>query len=358
MCKAGIGGEDTPQVVFPAVIGRSKHAIEHSLPTDKDYSIGKQALSNRFTLMLRYPIEYGIINHWDDMEKIWHHTFYKELRVLPEEHAVLLTEAPLNPKANRERMTQIMFDKFRVKHLYISIQASLALFAADVVTGTVVDSGDGITHVVPVLYGYVVPHAISRIEVAGRDITDFVMRVLSEEGYSFTTTAEREIARDIKETLGYIAYDYEKEMTKPVSNVSIDYRLPDGHKIAVSNARFRCPEVLFNPELCKSGPLPIHQALYQSIKKCEADVQKEMFASIILSGGSTLFEGFVQRLKKELRNLVSPDIDVNIIDSPKRQYQVWVGGSVFASMPNFIEMSITSDDYYTKGPSVVHEKCF
>jgi len=361
MVKAGFAGEDCPRAVFPSVVGRPKNASAMQGVQQKTEYIGDEAMQKRGILNLAYPISAGIVESWEDMEKVWHHCFYNELRVAPEEqNGVLLTEAPRNPKANREKMVSIMFETFQVKNVYVALQAVMSLYAAGRTTGLVCDAGDGVSHTIPVFEGFSIPHAVEKMEIAGRVLTNWMQKLLLGTGESFTSSAELEIVKDIKEKLAYVAQDYEVEHAEAEKSSEKDqqYTLPDKRVITVpATVRMSCPELLFKPDKDGKNCKSLHELTCSSINLSDIDVRKDLCKNIILSGGTTMYEGIADRLKQEVTNKMPAGAEIRVIASADRKYAVWKGASTLASLSTFASSWVTAEDYQEHGAAVVHRKC-
>ena len=351
--RAGYGGEDYPRCVIPSIVGRPRHEGLIKELCMKGAYVGDEVQCKRGVLALRHPIERGIVSNWEDMESIWRHTLYSELHASPEEHPIFLTEPPLNPKLNREKMIEIMFETFNCPATFIVIQSVLSLYAAGRTTGLVLDSGDDVTHIVPVYEGYPIPHAVESVGLAGRDVTDSLMRQLNSRGYPFYTAAEREIVRSVKEKMLYVKTD---NWNEEIADNNETYELPDGQKLNLGKERFNCPEILFNPSLLRSELDGMHEMVNRSIRKCDFELYKDLIYNIVLAGGNTMLTGFVDRLRNEINQLTPPRYCCKVIAPPERYYLSWVGASILVSLSQFSQYWIKKELYEERGPSVVHEK--
>jgi len=389
--KMGFAGNVEPQYITPSVIatqegkGIQKSAAQKKGVEDLDFFIGDEALQYSKSYDMFYPIRHGQVENWTHMESFWEQCIFKYLRCEPEDHYFLLTEPPLNAPENREYTAEIMFETFNVPGLYIAVQAVLALAASwtsknvkeRTLTGTVIDSGDGVTHVIPVAEGYVIGSSIKHIPLAGRDITAFIQQLHRERGEIIPPAESLEIAKRVKEHFSYVCPDIVKEFAKYDAEPSKWFRqykatnqvTQKPYTVDVGYERFLGPEIFFNPEIFSSDFLiPLPKVVDDTIQTCPIDVRRGLYKNIVLSGGSTMFKDFGKRLQRDVKRAVdyrikrseelsggkikAVPLDVNVISHHMQRYAVWFGGSMLASTPEFYNVCHTKAQYDEIGPSI------
>lgn len=359
--KAGFAGDEEPKCIISNYVGRPKYIRVMAGGLEGDSFIGRSAEQHRGLMSINYPMEHGTVVDWNDMELIWHYIYSKEqLSTFSEEHPVLITESPMNSRRNRERTAEILFETMNVPALYISMQAVLSLYASGRTTGVVLDSGDGITQAVPIYEGFALPLSIVRTDVAGRDITKFLKFLIRKEGLTLNTTAEFEVIKKLKERACYItssparAFD---DLAAAGDSDKMSYTLPDGHTIEIgTSSRIKAPEILFRPDLIGSESEGIHTVLMNSIAKSDLELRKVFLENIVLSGGSTLFKGFGERLLSEVKKAASKHSHIKIFSSPRRLYSTWTGGSILANLGSFKRMWVSKREYEEEGHRAMHRK--
>lgn len=388
--KMGFAGNTEPQYIVPSAIAVKESAKVGGKSTsfkgvdDLDFYIGDEAI-DRPTYGTKWPIRHGIVEDWDLMERFWEQCIFKYLRAEPEDHYFLLTEPPLNTPENREYTAEIMFESFNVPGLYIAVQAVLALAASwtsrqvgeRTLTGTVIDSGDGVTHVIPVAEGYVIGSCIKHIPIAGRDITFFIQQLLKEREMGIPPEQSMETAKAIKERFCYTCPDIVKEFGKYDTDPAKWIKSYEGQNhitkkkfsIDVGYERFLGPEIFFHPEF--SNPdfsTSISETVDSAIQNCPIDVRRGLYKNVVLSGGSTMFRDFGRRLQRDLKRVVDhrlkaseeisggrikpKPIECQVITHSMQRYAVWFGGSMLASTPEFYQVCHTKAQYDEYGPSI------
>jgi len=385
--KMGFCGNSEPNFLIPSLIStiEEKKDGKKSDVEDLDFFIGDEAGIKRHNYNLDYPVRQGVVANWDNMEKYWQRCIFQYLRVDPEEHYFLLTEPPLNTPENREFTAEIMFETFNVPGLYIAVQAVLALCAAifsgkkkaakSAVTGTVIDSGDGVTHVIPVVEGYVIGSCIKHIPLAGRDITNFVIDTLRARGEPIHADFALEIAKAVKERYSYVCKDlvtefeeYDKNPSKIIAHPFTHPKSQEKFKLDIGYERFLCPEIFFSPEIFSSDfAVPLPDIVDQSVQACPLDTRRSLYDFVTLSGGSTMFKDFDKRLQRDLKRKLQvrydatkakyPDMDIkpltcNVVGHAFQRFAVWFGGSMLASLPEFIGSFHKKAEYQEKGPRI------
>lgn len=332
--------------------------------------VGDETLKGQSYLRLSHPMDNGIIKNWEDMVHLWDYTFKKKLGIEDlSDHSILLTEPVMNPDSNREKMVEIMFEKFGFNAVYVAIQAILTLYAQGLQTGIVVDSGDGVTHIIPVYEGVSLTHHSKRLNIAGRDITKYLISLLLRRGYSLNKTTDFEIAREIKEKLCYVGYDIEMErlLSRETTALVEVYTLPDGRIIKMDTERYQAPEILFSPYLIDVDSPGLAEQLFQSINSTDVDIRPGLYRHIILSGGTSMYPGFPSRLEKEIKDLYVNKVlkgdtsrlakmRIKVEDPPRRKHMAFVGGAVLASiMKDRKDFWIFKKDWEEHGASILHK---
>jgi len=307
--KIGTTEDSVPRYTFPTCVGRPTlrgQTLQKTQPDIhlKDTVIGNDVEKHRALLDLTYPISHGQITQWDQMKQIWNHC----VQVLggdPTNQNVLITEAARNSTEHREKLYGAMFE-MGFQGAYVAVQALLTLYSAGMDSGLILDSGDGVTHVIPVYQNMILKPQIQRINIAGRDITQYLGKLLQHRGYAFNTSVDFEYLKELKEKFCYIALDADKEgkLADETTVLNQSYTLPDGRKVTVARERFMAPELLFKPELNGFECPTIAQAVYDAIEQSPIDTRKTLMKGIIMSGCTTLFPGLHTRLKEELITLM------------------------------------------------------
>ena len=310
----------------------------------------------RGLLKIRYPLCHGIVEDWSDMEHIWKHLYLK-LNVQSADHPVLLTEPPLNPLINREKAAEIFFETFSIPGLFLSMQAVLSLYASASTTGLVLDSGDGVSHCVPIFDGFSIAHAVTRIDIAGRDVTEQLAIQLRMAGWNFETSAEMEVVKGMKEKICFVAPRGDKE------NAGFDmsgrnYILPDGRNVSLGAGCYEAPELLFNPESVGMELGGVQSCVVKAIQKTDIDLRRTLYGAVYLAGGTTLMPGFPERLLSELKRLCPSDVTIKITAPPDRNISCWLGGSILSSLSSFKNMWIKKHEYEEEGRRILHNRTF
>lgn len=383
--KLGLAGNLQPHFIIPTTIATRpvNTVVTTSRPQadDLDFFIGEEAFNHQQTHGLVFPMKEGQINSWDDMERYWQRSIHDVLRVESHSHNFLLTEPPMNTPENREQMAEIMFETFNVKGLYIGVQATMALFASgvtnrqDSTTGLVIDSGDGVTHIIPIAHGFVINSCIKHIPICGRDITKFVMHKIKQRNDQIQQEDLMDTARKVKESYCHVSLNPEASAKKFADPRSDAWKVYQGVgkatgqpiTVRVGEEQYLGPEAFFNPKkLVKNWDKPLDEMIDTTVQTCPIDVRRGLYSHIVLSGGSTLFPGFSQRLQGLVQErvnsrlsryasesgTVSKPIPVQIKSADYQRYAVWLGASMLASGSTFAQSVHTREQYQEYGPSI------
>ncbi|KAJ6245736.1 actin-5c-related [Anaeramoeba flamelloides] len=380
--RVGFSGNEEPSAIFPTLVGRSKK--NNTGMQENDLFIGDEAQERKAMLDLNAPIKNGIIENWDDMEKIWHHAFFNELRVDPSEHPVFLTEGVFNPKEKREKTMQLMYELFEVPDFYLKNTALLELMCHGYQYGTSISVGYNSTTLCYISEELIHRNTLTSFEIGGKDLTNFFQELLAFNTDFEADNYNEEDFREMKEKTSYYLEDPNKmiqkkdELEKGMMD-QIKYELPDGKVLSLGRERFLVGELLFRPKkeilqtfglvnseqkkvkknVIENGNVNLAKMVKEFIlQKCPSELQNKMFQSMYLTGGSSYIKGFKERFHNELNGLWEENApQIKLARSPETKYIAWQGGSTYSSIEKFYFQCTSRAEYEEEGPSLVHRKC-
>eukprot|EP01012_Entosiphon_sulcatum_P031593 TRINITY_DN4009_c0_g1_i1.p1 TRINITY_DN4009_c0_g1~~TRINITY_DN4009_c0_g1_i1.p1 ORF type:complete len:392 (+),score=68.24 TRINITY_DN4009_c0_g1_i1:171-1346(+) len=371
--KCGFAGANFPTAVFQSVVGRPllrSGELSEGLNL-KDIMVGDDAVAVRNALDITQPIKQSVVRDWANLEILLDYAFSEKLNINPSEHKIMLTEPPMNSRKGREKMVELLMEHYKFSHLYVGMSAVLSLYAQGLLTGLVVDTGDGVTHTVPVVEGFLLGKAVKRIDLGGRDVTDYLIKLLLRRGYAFNSTADFDTVRQIKERFCYVSCDHDLESRLAYETTVLEksYELPDGRVLRIGMERFEAPEVLFQPHLVEKEGRGLGDLVYSTIQDCDIDVRMELYKHILLSGGNSMFPGLPTRIENTIKDVYTEKalkgdrsklgkFKLYIEDPPRRKHMVFLGGAVLAELMKGQESSwFSREEYNEKGVAGIWEKC-
>ncbi|XP_011809965.1 PREDICTED: actin-like protein 7B [Colobus angolensis palliatus] len=355
-CKCGYAGEPRPTYFISSTVGKRCPEATDAGDTRKGTLVGHELLNTETPLKLVNPLKHGIVVDWDCVQDIWEYIFRTAMKILPEEHAVLVSDPPLSPSSNREKYAELMFETFGIPAMHVTSQSLLSIYSYGKTSGLVVESGHGVSHVVPISEGEVLPGLTSRADYAGGDLTNYLMQLLNEAGHAFTDD-HLHIIEHIKKKCCYAAFLPEEELSLVPEELRVDYELPDGKLITIGQERFRCSEMLFQPSLAGSTQPGLPELTAACLGRCQdTGFKEEMAANVLLCGGCTMLDGFPERFQREL-SLLCPGDSPAVAAAPERKTSVWTGGSILASLQAFQQLWVSKEEFQERGSMAIYSKC-
>lgn len=357
-CKVGFAGQARPTYTVATIVGCQPKKPATTGQMVLETFIGEAALA-RPELTLAKPIRNGILVDWLAAEFIWRHLLEHDLGINTQDHPLLFSDQPFSPSTNREKLVEVAFESMRSPAMYVASQPVLSVYAHGRVSGLVVDMGHGVTSTVPVFQGYHLPHATERLDLAGTHLTTFLAEMLLGPSLRLGQQ-DLDVVEKIKHSYCYVAPDFQKAQAQPEQECRRGLQLPDGRTVTLGKELFQCPELLFSPpEMPGLSPVGVPTMAERSLSRVPPEVRAHLAQNVLLCGGSSLFRGLEGRFRKELLHSLRPEARVVVAAAqPSRNFSVWIGGSILASLRAFQSCWVLREQYEEQGPHIVYRKCY